>query len=200
MHPMDELVAYVGFTADDSARLRAIWPSVEPEAVAIADRFYATILRFEDARRVFVDIAQVERLKKTLVRWMGELCAGPHDHAYYELRQRIGRMHVKVKLPQQYMFTAMNLLREDLVRHAPDHATTLALLRIVDIELAIMLGTYMETREEKGLADLRELIVSHLPMTVLVLDREGRVASTTDPKSRVVQVSAPESIVGKRWD
>src|SRR6185437_15747303 len=115
MHPMDELVAYVGFSEADAARLRALWPFVEPEARKIAERFYATILRFPRATAVFADLAQVERLKTTLVRWMGELCTGPHDRAYFALRQRIGRVHVKIRLPQQYMFTAMNLLREDFI-------------------------------------------------------------------------------------
>jgi signal transduction histidine kinase len=197
MDPMDELLAYVGFTEADTARLRALWPFVEPEARAIADRFYATILRFPRATAVFEDMAQVERLKTTLVRWMSELCAGPHDRAYFELRQRIGRMHVKIRLPQQYMFTAMNLLREDLIRIARfDPETTLSILRITDIELAIMLGTYMDEQEHEKLASLRELIVSHLPMTVLVLDGRGHVVSTTDPHSRVL-VGA--DLLGKSW-
>lgn len=86
MHPMEELCSYVGFTEDDSARLRALWPALAPEAKAITDRFYAAVLRFEGARSVFKDLAQVERLKSTLVRWMEQLCAGPHDVAYFELR------------------------------------------------------------------------------------------------------------------
>lgn len=207
MHPMDELKAYVGFTDEHSARLRALWPHLAPEGPAISERFYAATLRFDDARAVFEDMAQVERLKKTMVRWMGELCAGPHDIDYYKLRQKIGRMHVKVRLPQQYMFTAMSLLREDIVHVArrafahdeqTKHATIDAILRITDIELAIMLGTYMDTRGEADMADLRELIVSHLPMTVLVLDKEGRVTSATGVKRRAFFASGAD-LVGKPW-
>jgi signal transduction histidine kinase len=204
MHPMDELRNYIGFTDEDSALLRRLWPALEPEAAGITDRFYAATLRFEGARAVFADLAQVERLKKTLVRWMGELCAGPHDIAYYDLRQRIGRMHVKIKLPQQYMFTAMSLLRDDLVRiarrafPAEKEAMIAAVIRITDIELAIMLGTYMETRAEADLAGLRELIISHLPMTVLVLDKHGRVSSATGAPSRALADPGGD-LVGRSW-
>jgi signal transduction histidine kinase len=134
----------------------------------------------------------------------GRRGAGPHDVAYFDLRRKIGRMHVKIALPQQYMFTAMNLLRDDLIRIAdqafPDESADFnrSLLRITDIELAIMLGTYMERRAEIDMADLRELIASHLPTTALVLDRDGRISSATGLHSRALVVQ--KDVVGKRWD
>ena len=60
---------------------------------------------------MLADEAQVERLKTSLVRWLDRVCAGPHDQAYYEETAKIGRMHVRVGLPQHYMLTAMALIR-----------------------------------------------------------------------------------------
>ncbi len=191
VHPFDELKAYVGFDDADAERLRALKPHVESQKRQIVERFYEIVLRFPDARAVFADLAQVERLKLTLMRWIDELLAGPWDHTYYEQRRRIGQVHVKVGLPSQYMFTAMNRLMEDLhsiaasffdnVDRAAAEATARSLRRIADIELAIMLGTYIEAREKQGLEGLRDILISHLPTTVLLVDKEGRVATSTMP-------------------
>lgn len=111
-------------------------------------------------------------------------------------------MHVRVGLPQQYMFTAMNLLREDIIRVARAALgqqcgpTIDAVLRITDIELAIMLGTYIESRGEAQVAGLRELIVTHLPMTVVVLDREGRISSVSGTNNPALLGS---NLIGRPW-
>jgi signal transduction histidine kinase len=181
----DELKRYVGFTADDEQRLRALHPFVMPLVRPIVDRFYGIVQDFPDALAVFKDAAQVERLKGSLARWIDQLLSGPWDDAYYALRQRIGSVHVRVGLPSQYMFTAMNRLMSDLHDIANDHiddvATSRSLRRIADIELAIMLGTYLDAREKQGQEGLRDLLISHLPTTVLLVDAERRVVTSTSP-------------------
>jgi signal transduction histidine kinase len=55
---------------------------------------------------------QIERLKRTLLQWIDELFGGPHDEAYFERRARVGRVHVQIDLPQVYLFTAMDRIRQ----------------------------------------------------------------------------------------
>src|SRR5687768_7006804 len=100
----DEMKRYVRFTDEDAAELRAFGAIAAPQFRKIAEQFYDRIREHEDAHRVFTGEAQIERLKKSLVRWMERLCAGPHDEAYYVERAKIGRMHVKIGLQQRYMF------------------------------------------------------------------------------------------------
>src|SRR5262249_16660213 len=96
---------------------------------------------------------QIARLKKTLRRWLEELLLGPHDEAYFERRARIGRVHVRIELPQAYMFTAMDRIRvktaavlRDALAGDPAmlERTLQAMHQIMAIELAIMLETYRE--------------------------------------------------------
>ena len=82
---------------------------------------------------------------------MNELFAGPWDNAYYERRARIGRVHVRIALPQHYMFGAMNVLRTELMRAIDDAMAVeqrgdaqAAVSRMLDLELAIMLHSYRE--------------------------------------------------------
>jgi two-component system sensor histidine kinase HydH len=134
--------------------LREVRPLVHPHFVPIIDDFYRVIEAHEGASAAITGgPAQIERLKKSLLRWIDEVFAGPHDQAYLEKRARIGRMHVRIELPQAYMFTAMDRIRVQTVAvlraalvddpAALTRAVT-AVHQILDIELAIMLETYRE--------------------------------------------------------
>jgi two-component system sensor histidine kinase HydH len=149
----ESLKQYVGFTSESTAALRLFHPVARPHFVRIVDDFYEAIEAHPGARAAITSgRPQIERLKQTLIRWMDGMLTGPHDEAYYELRARIGRMHVRIDLPQSYMFTAMDRIRVHLMtvlREAiTDGATAAriadALAMIMDLELAIMLETYRE--------------------------------------------------------
>jgi signal transduction histidine kinase len=153
----DELKRYVQWSDADEAALRALHAVAAPEIARIADLFYARILDHAGARRALEGgESQVGRLKVTLEAWMDELLRGPWDEAYYERRARIGRVHVRIALPQHYMFGAMNVVRGELSAVVdrsyggrPDElaAARAALDKILDLELAIMLHTYREDHE-----------------------------------------------------
>jgi signal transduction histidine kinase len=158
----DELQRYVGFGSADREALRGLHPHVQPEFERIAGVFYDRILAHPGARRVLEGgESQVGALKLTLVQWMEVLFLGPWDQAYFERRCRIGRVHVRIRMPQHYMFGAMNVLRGEFEviidrAHAADPQAAglarTALNRILDIELAIMLHTYREDLEAQRMA------------------------------------------------
>lgn len=150
----EELKRYVGFDAGDERALRGLHPLAVGDLPRIAAEFYRRILDHEEARKALVGAeSSVGRLKTTLVSWMDLLLTGPWDEEYFERRCRIGRVHVKIALPQHYMFGAMNVVRTELQSLAearlsgdPERkaAVLRALGRILDLELAIMLHTYRE--------------------------------------------------------
>jgi signal transduction histidine kinase len=151
---LDELKRYVGFGPAHEAALRELCAVASPHFPAIADTFYARILDHAEARRALTGgESRVGHLKVTLVRWMGESLGGPWDEAWWESHCRIGRVHVRIDLPQHYMFGAMNVIREELDRvierawpgDEPRCARARgALGKVLDLELAIMLHTYRE--------------------------------------------------------
>ncbi|MCE9670457.1 protoglobin domain-containing protein [Myxococcus stipitatus] len=150
----EELKRYVGFGARDEQALVALHAIAKPHFPRISRVFYDRILEHEGARKALEGgESQVGHLRGTLQVWMDQLLRGPWDEAYYELRCRIGRMHVRISLPQHYMFGAMNVLRQeldDVIDTAFDATpevrqfTRVSLGRILDLELAIMLHTYRE--------------------------------------------------------
>ncbi len=155
-----ELVAYVGFSADDSARLLAFLPIAEPHFGPISEHFYERILAHPQAHDAITGgPEQIERLKRTLIQWMHSGLSGPHDQDFCQRRARIGHIHVRIGLPQRYMVTAMNVMRLDFRRvveqelaSAPSSeqwALNDALDRLFDLELAIMLETYKLEAEDR---------------------------------------------------
>jgi len=152
-----ELQDYVGFGHADQAILRALHPGLAPDFPEVSELFYARILEYPPAREVLErGESSVGRLKHTLVGWMDGLFQGPWDEAYVERRARIGRVHVRIGLPQHYMFGAMNVLRRELSARISQlvppestehHVAQNALSRMLDLELAIMLQTYREDLE-----------------------------------------------------
>ncbi|MCM2332357.1 MAG: HAMP domain-containing histidine kinase [Anaeromyxobacteraceae bacterium] len=149
----EELKRYVRFDESDGALLRALHPRALPRFQEIAEAFYDRILSHEEASKVLHGgESQVGHLKVTLVAWMDSLLTGPWDEAYWQQRYRIGRVHVRIGMPQHYMFGAMNVLRdrldavakERLAGQASLEPTRAAVGKILDLELAIMLHTYRD--------------------------------------------------------
>jgi two-component system, NtrC family, sensor histidine kinase HydH len=151
---LEELKRYVGWSGEDEQALRGLHEIAAQRFAHIAEVFYATILGHEGAKQSLTGgESQVGHLKITLQGWLDRLLRGPWDQAYYENRARIGRYHVRINLPQHYMFGAMNVVRRELnaiVDEAyagrPERLgpARRAVGRILDLELAIMLHTYRE--------------------------------------------------------
>lgn len=150
----DELKRYVLFDERDAQTLVQLGPTMEPHIPRIADTFYRRILDHSEARTALEGgESKVGKLKITLQQWMRELFAGDYGEGYYERRARIGRVHVRIALPQHYMFGAMNVLRLEMVDVIAKmsnveedfrDAARRALNKILDLELGIMLHTYRE--------------------------------------------------------
>ncbi|RMH42646.1 MAG: PAS domain S-box protein [Deltaproteobacteria bacterium] len=216
----EEIQRYVRFDDDDRAALRALLPHARPHFRAIAEEFYARLREHPAAFRVFSGEAQIERLKGTLVQWLESLLAGPWDGDYFEQRARIGRVHVRVGLPQRYMFTAMSVIRAhlgDVVRNAyataPDALgdAMRALEHVLDLELAVMLETYREEYVERvqrlerhALAQLEDelarsearymSIVESSAGLVVAADADGRIVLFNSTAERATGIDRSEAL------
>jgi signal transduction histidine kinase len=148
---LDDLKRYVGFDASDAAALAGLHAPLAPALPGVVETFYRTALANPGTAAVIVGgEAQSRGLRQTLLAWLRELFSGTYEQAYFEQRCEIGRAHVRIDLPQHYMFAAMNVIRLALVRaiealRLPDEKKKIsALHKILDIELAIMNDTYRE--------------------------------------------------------
>jgi len=155
----EELFRYIGFEPEDAAILRDIGPLLEPHHDRIVDEFYAAIRRHPGASRIFEGEAQMDRQKVVLRAWMTGAFSGEYGEAWFAQRKRIGEVHVRIGLPQRYMFAAMNLVRTGVHRAVDEGAVDwtraqrrrahVAIDRLLDVELAIMLQTWHATQSRR---------------------------------------------------
>ena len=154
-HVFDELKEYIGFNARDAANLRDLGEHLFPFFPSVVDRFYTVLLRHPGASKVFTSPEQVERLHAELAKWLHTLFCGCYDDSYRVQREEIGRTHVRVGLPQHYMFASMEVIRQEL--HArilesdivAPHEKLESLHKILSIEIGIMLETFKESYSEQ---------------------------------------------------
>lgn len=147
----EEMKQFVNFDEADARALTELKPLLAPQLPAVVETFYDTLSRHPRAHAVIAaDPSMLGRLKKSLLVWLNELFEGRYDEDYYDRRSRIGRTHVRVDLPQHYMFTAMNVVRLNLLTriqqlNPPGVIQKLcAVHKLLDLELAIMNETYRE--------------------------------------------------------
>lgn len=173
-HLLDEIKRYVGFDHRDEGLLAGLRARVQPRIESIVDDFYESILRHPGAKRsVTGGMEQLRRLHSTLSSWLDSGFSGPWDLSYYERRALIGRRHVQIDLPQQYMFTAIDVVRRHLMDVVIDtsadretgRAEIHAVNKLLDMELAIMLHTYREDyllrmQKSERLATYGQLVAS----------------------------------------
>jgi signal transduction histidine kinase len=147
-----ELQSYVGWTDADAGRVVAAAPLVEPYLVDLIDDFYQEIERHPNARKVITGgQAQIDRLKGTLMRWLGDLLAGKYDAEYVAARWRVGWRHVEIGLDQVFTNVALSRLRTGLIRSLHEcwkgdpltlKETVRALNKLLDLDLAIIEDAY----------------------------------------------------------
>jgi len=132
---------------------------LEPKFAEIANRFYEAMWADPRAAAVLSGPAQTERLRLTLIDWMSTGLLGPHDERFYEKRSRIGRRHVQIGLAQEYMFTAMSVVRSayqericELYTGPETSDIVRAVNKLLDLELAIMVRHYQLDSEAKLVA------------------------------------------------
>jgi signal transduction histidine kinase len=207
----EELKRYVEWGPTDEDALKRLHVHAAPHFARIANTFYERILTHEGAREALVGgESRVGQLKITLIGWMDRLLSGPWNEDYYNIRCRIGRVHVRIALPQHYMFGAMNVLRrelDELIDEAflsePGQLRTcrIALGKVLDLELAIMLHTYREDlmaqqKQNERLATFGQLVGSighelRNPLGVIessLYILESRVGSDERAKKHVTRI------------
>lgn len=176
LEDFEGLKAYLGFDAQGASALRRFQPRAERLFATAVDDFYEAIERDHEARKVIAGgESQVVRLKGTLTTWLRSVFSGVYDQAFLERHSKIGQTHVRIGLPQRFMFSAMARLRCHLaggiaqeLGHEPAFAaeTTRAMHQLLDLELAIMLESYSDQWATRLRAQERLATIGELAATV----------------------------------
>ncbi|MCY1064814.1 protoglobin domain-containing protein [Nannocystis sp. RBIL2] len=146
---------FIGFDADDAARLREMAPLFAAHGPALTDRFYAKLAA--DPEQAALIAGRVDSLKQTHLRWLNELFGGDYGERYFAERWRIGLAHVRVGVRPWWVEAVTSFLRGEglalLEAHVEDPARRAAagrsLLKILDLDLMIINLAYADDRVDR---------------------------------------------------
>lgn len=155
-------IKQVGHLTDaDRQLLVEMKPALEQHGPAVVEAFYAHLEKFEHLSRLLhAEPGRVEKLKGHLRQWLVTLADGEYGEPYFERRYRIGFRHVEVELEPRYVIAAMmfcrataaSLIIEAAYADDPRKAERMiALNRIMDIDLNVMLQSYDDHRVQQFL-------------------------------------------------
>ncbi len=166
-------LAFLGWSADDEARLADVRDFAHDHVDEIVDAFYEHLRRFDETRALLGDEAQIRRLKKLQRAYFLRMIDGRIDAEYFESRLRVGAAHARMDLkPHWYLGTFnlyLRLVSERLAVHfAGDPARlrplieSLSKLMFLDMGLAIdayIWGGYVDralAHEYRRMAEVAE--------------------------------------------
>jgi truncated hemoglobin YjbI len=112
---LDKLMRHIDFDEHDVANLRSLGSFLTDSLDRVTDAFYLRLFADPQARMLFREgEAQIARQRRAFQSWLSDLFCGRYDKAYFQSRVAIGRTHVRIGMPQQYMFTAFEIVRQEL--------------------------------------------------------------------------------------
>ncbi len=180
--------AFLEFTEDDVARLRALHEALSGMEQDFARRFYDHMLKFAQTRRFIPDDATLDRLKATQADYFDTLTAGGYGMDYVRNRLRVGVVHQRIGLETQWYLGAyakylVDLLPEIWLRLGGDHHRFLSalqsLLKIVLLDMGLAMETYIaaDRRAILSLREYAELVFSAIPDGLAVLTADFTIIS-----------------------
>uniref|UniRef100_UPI003566D984 protoglobin domain-containing protein n=1 Tax=Halomonas sp. TaxID=1486246 RepID=UPI003566D984 len=180
--------AFLEFTAEDVARLRALHATLQTLAPDFANAFYDHLLAFEETRRFIPDAVSVERLKLAQAVYFDSLTAGDYGPEYIANRLRVGVVHQRIGLEPKWYLGAYGkylgeLLLELWQRLGQDPEAFInayrALIKVVLLDMGLAIDTYIQADRQTILAlrEYAEMVFASIPDGLLVLSPEFAILS-----------------------
>lgn len=152
---INELRRFGGMTDEQAALLAEMKPMLEKHGPNLIVNFYKNLDQHEHLKNLLDSVeGRRETLGKHLAVWLISLSTGKYDAAYQKRRYVIGERHVEVGLDPRWVIGAMSFCRGEVkpmieaeYGDAADKLDRyLALDKIMDIDLNIMLQSYDDRR------------------------------------------------------
>jgi hypothetical protein len=154
---VEEMQQFSHMDEAEKAILAGLKPFLTETATELAESFYENLLAYESTAKHFAaNPERIQGLKNHLKAWYVGLANGSYGEQYASDRYRIGYRHVEINLDLQYMVAAMSFCRyyaiprlQAKMGNSPETAkAALALDKVMDLDLNLMLKSYVERNKE----------------------------------------------------
>lgn len=106
---------FSGLEARRISLLHRMYEDVIPSLPRVTKNFYARLQNIAKAAE-YLEGHQLENLKQTHLAWLHELFNTDFDEAYTRKMYMVGDIHVRVKLPVEFMGASIGIIQSELVR------------------------------------------------------------------------------------
>lgn len=157
------LLDYSNITESDLQALERVREPAMRQTDVWLERLYRHLEATPQTRAVFAaDPERIRRLREAHLKYLGSLFPPALDDAYMEMRRRIGQVHDQAGVGPWMLMGAWALLCQEMtssLSQVPEVGLRAAeAVRKVEIlDLSLILGEYVRTREEQLEARLREV-------------------------------------------
>jgi truncated hemoglobin YjbI len=165
---------FTGLSADMERTLGELTDAMKPHLADITDSFYSVLLDIPKAEPFLT--GRIDSLKQTHIQWLETVFSGPFDAQYVESMYHVGDVHVKAKLPVEFVAGAMSLvatrvnklLGEILV---DDTEHLIRAVTAVNAVLGFTLMVMQQSYESSRLAEELERFLKITGMSRVLFDR-----------------------------
>jgi hypothetical protein len=168
---------FSGLDETHIAVLRQVYPDVSARLQDVSDVFYG---RLQEIPKIhsFLD-GRIDALKKTHVIWLHELFISDFGEEYSRKLYKVGDVHVKVKLPVEFMAGAMVIIQGELTRifgeiYADDHVMMLKTIAALNAATGFSLLIMQESYQSSSMAEELEKFLRITGMSRMLFNNLAR--------------------------
>jgi len=159
-HDFEKLTLYAksftGLTAEYESLLKEVGPQIIPCLAEVTETFYTELQLIQETRPYLE--GRVESLQAMHTQWLEGLFTKDFDTSYTEGMYRVGDVHVKVKLPVEFMSGGMTLINNQLIPlvvnlFSKDSEKCIKVLSAINAATGFSLLTMQQSYQEASIAE-----------------------------------------------
>lgn len=157
--------------------LRQVYPDISSRLQEVTDLFYKHLQQIPKTVE-FIE-GRVDTLKQTHVAWLNELFSGNFNAEYTAKLYHVGDVHVKVKLPVEFMAGAMTIIQSEMIRifgeiYANNPAQMVEATRAFNAAVGFSLLVMQESYQSSSMAEELEKFLRITGMSRVLFNNLAR--------------------------
>lgn len=199
---MQQILKLIQLTQKEKDTLNKISPLMEKHAPEMAKRHYEMIMELPQIKSIFEANSNFERYTKAIINYYNQLPKASIDKDYIEYRKKIGQIHSRIHLTDEWFIGSYIRVYEYLLpiiikefHRSPSELSDilLALIKIITFDSLIVLNSYQEANDFTLVQDISKVmdyVISIDKTKDLLQHTEGALASAIDVSAATQELNS----------
>ncbi|WP_240376749.1 methyl-accepting chemotaxis protein [Bacillus piscicola] len=197
-----ERLVFLGIDEETLQHVREAAQVLTPFKKEIVNHFYDNITAVDHLRGIIEDHSTVERLRKTMERYLDQFLEADVNKEYIKTRIVVGEVHSRIHLTAEHFISAHHLLLQmmttilmEKLHHKPDDmmAAVLAVQKLAAFDQQLIVEVYMEDTFKSFLFGISEMLdhTTQLDTTKkLLVGMDAQIEETHSVSAATEEMSA----------